>query len=365
MLAYVTVDPQEDPSAIQVLDEELKSEGIILKTTTVGLAEIVEVQPFLYFRNPYVRFSRYTEIAMFHLKNPHFPKIYSQEHDILSYSPSCASGFPYHVVVSIYSIKPEHSPLPILLTTHQNPSYLEMALTSLVYSLDDAEQKIYIVGSQPDERTKEILHRYVRNDNRIEAVITDNNLGYAVGNFGLKFFMLPEFIHFEDDFILPEQTKYQLPYWTRQFTYRKQTADMISLRTSLENTPIDVLRRFPPSKKFISLAGRWSYFQLEKFDAPPIGGNGLYVDSCKLYGKPLVPPQYSRSDIDYCRMSQTICLADITVYHQGANKSMLTQSFNYMDRQQRIPNPERFQIGTNVRTGETKTIDLALHVFKA
>lgn len=358
MDAYIIADEGEDYKVIADLTRQLEAESISYRIVADQSA-IHSEKPFIFFRNPYLRYNNYSGILDFIKKNPVFPRILAQ-HEVIALNPSLPAHhveFSLNVAVTIH--RPKWEPLPILLMTHRRPTYLRLALNSLLYSLrHEPHQKIYIVGSQVDTGTETILKDLLL-DNRVDVVLSDQNLGYAVGNFGLKFFGLAKFIHFEDDFILPESTFYHLPYWTRQLNYRSHHSKVVALRTSLENTPSDALGAHPVSSKYLNQATMWATHEIHPGDRPPFGGNGLVIDSSVLYGTPIEPPYYCKTDMDYLKSGGNITLANVPVYHTGANQVMdrYTQGA-YMARFNRVPHPERYQRGVNLRTGETKVIDL-------
>lgn len=358
--AYIRTDNYENPEVLNDLLKNLKEHEITPILTLNRYEELADREPVLYYRNAYVRFPHPKEILKFHQEHPNFSKIFTNDFETISVNPSSKS-YPFHLKeVQTSYFKPNIEKLPILFVTHKRPEYFQLMINSVVYNTEP-DQKFYIVGSAPDEKTINIIRKFLEDHPTAEAVISKENLGYSVNNFGPKFFGIKEFIEFEDDFILPESTNYLYPYWVQQFHYRLTYADNVCFRTSLENCHTRVLQSYPLDKKFVETDDKpWHYYFPEQDDRPPISANGLYINSYKLYGEDIPPPKYFHGDKRIFWNAKQICLANLSGYHIGSNQNMDGNFGDYLDRNKRCPNPERYQIGKNVKTGEEKTIDLKM-----
>lgn len=314
----------------------------------------------LYLRTPYHRFYLPNDVCKL-FKKHNFARIVTKDKDIVALNPALLAnkisiGFTLDNEAEV--VEPEIEPLPILLVTHRRPALLKQSLMSLLYSIQSSRQKIYILASAPDEETIKTLKYLIATDHRItEVAISQDNLGYAVGNCGIKTFDLPEFIHFEDDFILPEHTRHLFPFWTQQFRLRLADADLVSFRVSTDNMPIETLNLYDISEKFKKFTlGQWNYYSVEPKDSPPISGNGLYINSNKLYSK-IEPPYYYQSDMAWYQQCKTICLANVCVYHTGANFH-INQDRTSHARTEPIRPPQKVEVRF-LKSGKTKVIDLA------
>lgn len=353
--AYLKADSLEDPLIIKDLKDRLAKQAISLQITTLNWQEIDECLPFLYYRNPYIRFPSEKHILDLHHKSPEIRVVKSHSDEILSVNPSITERIQAKLDVPITFQKPLYSPLPILIGTHNRPEYFQLTLNSLRYTTKDvADQKFYIVASAPDQRTDEIIRNFLKEEPRAEAVFCYANLSLTLFNFASRFFKLTKFIHFEDDGLLPESTHYQMPFWTQQLTYRATTADLVGFRVSednrktwlhqqkLLNTKIETFLNFQDDQI-------WHYFEPKNTDQPPISGNGLVIDFEKHYKN---SPFY-QTDLGMYFNSQKVCIINIPIYHIGANSAM--------DYPKNLPAPKnvaQFYYGTDGRTGETRKIDL-------
>lgn len=359
--AYIKTDLQENPEILENLSLRLKKEGIFPIHTERDWRDILSKDPFLYFRNPYIRFDGERSIAKFHAQNPEIPKLRTPDGEIISVNPTAMGKCDFTINKGTYLQRPTYEPLPILIGIHSRPLYSELTLNSLLYNLS-GEQKVYIVASQPDPKCREIIEEALKKSPvETHAVITKNNLYYSFANFGSKFFNLEKFIHFEEDAIIPENIEYHIPFWTRQFNYRSTTTDLLSLRISGINYSSEFYKSTMYSNSeilHIPDSDLWHYTK-PRTKIAPIGGMGMVIDSRKMY-KNFNPPDFCTTDHILYHASSTICIANVSVYHLGANQEMDYHEYFKSKRTGHAPSVERFQVGKDMRTGEEKKIDLAL-----
>lgn len=360
--AYIYADPVEDPLVIEDLCSRLRKQGITPYLTERSWKNIFSKEPFLYFRNPYIRFDSEPDILAFHFKNPEIPRLTAKNGEVISYNPTGSGSCNFRLNVGIYYHEPPHDPLPILVGIHSRPLYTQLTLNSLLHSLRHPKQQVYIVASQPDPECKQIIQNTLDTaDVYVRAVISDNNLRYSFANFGSKFFNLPKFIHWEEDGILPENIEHYYPFWTCQFNYRSKTTDLLSLKVSNINYASEFYRsELYNNKKELQIPKdeKWFYTKADNSKLIPIGGLGIVIDSDKMYKK-FTAPDYCTHDHNIFHNSNNICIANVPVYHLGANQELDYRS--YMDKKRsRQTSLVRHQIGTDMHTGETKQIDLGI-----
>jgi len=355
--AYIKADPLEDPEVLENLFKRLLAQNIQPILTEKNWKNIIEPEPFLFFRNAYLRLNNEIAIAKFHAENKHFPYLLASNGEVISVNSTAPGdcGFILHQNIEHY--QPQIDPLPILLGTHQRPLYFKLTLNSLLFNLKLPKQKIYIVLSQPDEETKNIALEALKFD-QVEVVLSENNLKYAFANFGAKFFNLSKFIHYEDDGILPENTRYHLPFWTCQLNHRSKTADLVTFRIFEGNWSSSFYRSafFLQSEQITILPDiLWHYTKPSRKTITPIGGMGMVIDSQTMY-KNFKPPSYNSSDHVIYFNAKIICLANVPIYHIGANYDMDYPLYN---KKKENTNVDKMQTGTNLRTRESKIIDLS------
>jgi len=359
--AFIKTDLMEDPEILENLSNRLRGQGITPIHTEKEWKDILSKEPFLYFRNPYVRIDGEGDVAAFHAKSPDIPKLRTANGEIISISPLASGTCDFQLNKGTYYQRPDYDPLPILIGIHSRPLYSELTLNSLLYNLHD-DQKVYIVASQPDPKCKEIIEKALKaSPVETHAVITEKNLFYAFSNFGAKYFNLKKFIHFEEDAILPENIEYHIPFWTRQFNYRSTTTDLLSLRVSGINYSSEFFKSpMYANGEILKIpdSSLWHYTRPDSSKITPIGGMGMVIDCPTMY-KNFLPPNFCTSDHILYNASSSICIANVSVYHLGANQEMDYQEYFQSKRTGHAPVVERFQVGKDMRTGEEKRIDLA------
>lgn len=359
--AYVCTDGLENPEVLLDLKSRLDHQHIRMVTTTKPWQQIYHPCPFLYFRTPYLRYDIEGQILDFHIQNPQFPLIQTASREIVSVSPHSTETNTFVLKSGTYYMMPSIKPLPILIGTHCRSTYFQLTINSLFNSFSlEPEQKIYIIASQPDAETLEIINRTLRIHSNVEAVISTENLKYSFANFGSKFFNLEKFIHFEDDGIIPDSVKYLLPFWTRQLAYRATTADIVAMRVYEGNWASEMylcgMLNAKPLYKFDD--SLWHYFlkrDAEKYTLP-LGGLGFVIDCPRMY-KNFDPIMHASSDRIIFQQSKSLCMLNLPIYHIGANQKM-----DYPDYAMKKKSAEvaRYQTGRNMRTGEERQIDLAV-----
>lgn len=358
--AYVNTDPLENPEVLADLKSRLDTAGITMVTTTKPWQEIYHPTAFLYYRNAYIRFDNERQILDYHVTQQHIPFIQTANREIISVSPFSQEPNAFVLKATSYLMQPTIEPLPILLGTHCRPEYLQLTLNSLFNCITDARQQVYIVASQPDERTVAIVERTLAIHSNVNAVCSQENLKYSFANFGSKFFNLPHFVHFEDDGIVPDNINYHLPFWTSQLSYRSSTADIIAMRISEGNWASEMylcgMLNTKPLYKFDDQL--WHY--LKKRDAErytvPLGGLGFVIKSKPMY-KNFDPSMFATSDRIMFQEAKSLCLVNIPIYHVGANQKMDYPGYNMKKKNVSVA---QYQKGTDMRTKVEKTIDLAI-----
>lgn len=358
MKAFIKTDELESKEVVNSLENRLSDIQIIKTDKDWRDIKSLETAPFLYFRNPYIRINNEKDILSFHIKNSSFPFITSKDGELISVSPQSNIKDNHFIINSESSYyRPSQDPLPIILGTNRRPIYLELTLNSLLYNIKDPRQKIYIVVSDPDKVTLEIISSLLKKEQSIDAVLVQENLKYSFANFCSKFFSTPRFIHFEDDGLLPENTHYNLPFWPSQLTYRLNTANLVAFKIqeyfSTNLLKSSYIYRSNGALK-ISENTMWHYVKYSKDQIFPIGGLGMVIDAEKSYINFREPGYFNRDD-GMARDAGNLCLANIPIYHIGNNQKM--DYPDYVSNKKDL-SVSRFQIGENLRTHEKKIIDL-------
>lgn len=358
MKAYVRTDALELSEVVNDLKSRLDAFGIQAIQTSLDWKAIKETEPFLYFRTPYLRLDNEGGVLTYHLKNPHIPYLATMDGELVSISPSCnIKDHPFLLNSQSGFYLPQLKPLPILLGTSQRSVYLKLTLNSLMYNIKDKRQKLYLVISQPDSETLLLIEFFLKKYSNIQAVLVESNLKYAFANFGSKYFNLRKFIHFEDDGILPENTHHLLPYWPSQLTYRSETADLTCLRVQ-EYLTTNLLKSnyVYRSQGVIKIPEEimWFYTKYDPDFVLPVGGLGMVIDSESCY-KDFEGPRYCKTDINFLFKAKKVCIGNIPIYHLGSNQRM--DYPDYVEQKKEL-GVNRYQFGKDMRTQETRRIDL-------
>jgi len=353
MLAYIRADPKENPEVVTELTKRLAAQNIKPIVTRLPWQEIIASEPFLYYRNPYLRYPREADLLRFHGAHD-FLFLRTTDEEVISVKPNTNSKAFFVVNCQNTYYKPTIPPLPILIGLHQRLEYAKLTLNSLLHSLQgETQQKIYLSLSQPSPEivtwVKNLLERY----SQIEAVSCQENLGLSLFKWGSQYFDLKSFIHWEDDGLLPEGTRYLLPYWTRQIAYRAQTADLAGFRVSEENQTSWLQRQkiYRTESTYLKFDPEtiWNYFIPNPTDLPPISGNGLVIETDRHYRG----IGAFTSDLSLYRKAKSVCLANIPVYHIGANHLM-----DYGNKQPAPLATSKDYSGVDLRSGVVRVVQL-------
>jgi len=360
--AYIRADSQEDPEVMEDIYSRLREGGIKPILTDKHWKDIRDPTPFLYYRTPYLRFDGELEILKFHLGNSHIPYVTAKDGEVVSVS--FAADQNSHAFITntqSYFYEPAIDPLPVIFGTHKRPEYLQFTLNSLLHSFRSSRQKLYIVASQPDQKTTDIIYKTMETARvPTEAVATNENLGYAAVNFGSKFFRLEKFLHYEDDGILPENLHHLLPFWTSQMNHRSNTAGWVSMRISDINWTSDFLKsQMVQRQELVNIPKDtlWFYTKPNRNEIVPIGGLGCIIDSKRMYKK-FNPPEYRQSEGSLYFDNKVVCIANVPIFHMGSNIEVDYPEY-FRNRNAGI-HPKRIQAGTDMRTGESKEVDLGV-----
>lgn len=129
----------------------------------------------------------------------------------------------------------------IMIYTHNRPEYFKLTLNSILYSTSDCpEVPISIILNDPTPEVMQVAANFMGNKRIKNILKVEENAAYAGFNVGMQW-IKPEYaILAEDDFILPETTKFIYPFWPLQFTHRLNFMDYLGWRPCLNNIPHNV-----------------------------------------------------------------------------------------------------------------------------
>ena len=195
----------------------------------------------------------------FHRKTPSFGILRDRQGTTLSLNPSHIDIFNGEPIVkdptkvftatnanTNYTLLPTKPP-HIFLLAHNRPTYLELTLNSLLFSLQPnaAKVPISLVLIDPSEGVLSVANSFLRNHPHLRALQVVENTHMATPLFILQYLEtineLPEtFMVYEDDFILPSSVKNSYPNWPWWFAQRLAVHDMVAWLPSMDNCPSSI-----------------------------------------------------------------------------------------------------------------------------
>jgi len=241
------------------LAHKLKPKLVLRQHLKTVIENSRHLPPFLFYRESATRIANFISVIDFHRKNPAFGMLRDAQGTILSLNPSLIEVFDGEPIVkdlsqifTVANANASHKLLPIkpphiLLLAHNRPLYLELALNSLLFSLQpNIEQlTISLVLIAPTEEVITVATKFQQKFPHLGILQIIENTHMATPLFILQHLennnALPEtFMVYEDDFILPSSVKTLYPNWPWWFAYRLKVHDMVAWLPSLDNCPPSV-----------------------------------------------------------------------------------------------------------------------------
>jgi hypothetical protein len=244
-------------------------------------------------------------------------------------------------------------PISILLYTHKRADYLKLSLNSLLFSLDGDLEDITIFMSNPSPDVEYLVCDFSEKYPNIEVFKSEENIACAAINAYLQIKNPEKFIIFEEDYILPQHTKFVLPHWRRQFSQLLDEFDIVNFQTSIENQPHDF--SYNTSKRNTPFSFTHEWITDKSLDIH-ITGNGFAVKSAFYKSFSNNPPFYISGDGHVFTQAKKVCASSIHGYHIGWNQEM--DGHVKIGDKSRFPEPGPIQTIINCKTQEKHTIDL-------
>lgn len=310
---------------------------------------------YIYYRNPYIRYPELNQFTEIISAQKDYPCVYAGK-ELVGISKKYL--IKPHVNFNNFPVtyaKPACDPIPILLYTHKRADYLKLSFNALIYSLGE-DIDLTIAMSAPSPEVEAFVRKVLEKYPSIIVFKSDENIACAIINAYLQIQNPPRFIIFEEDYILPQHTKYVLPYWDRQFNYLLKKYDIVSFQTSLENQDFSFFTGTPrKSTRFTPFSFQHSWIT-DKNGEIHITGNGLASNTPFYASLGNNPPFYISGDGHVYNNAKNVCISSIHGYHIGWNQEM--DGYLKLGDINRFPNPEPIQKIVDLGTGDTYTIDL-------
>lgn len=350
--AVVEWDEFDIISSVDDLKKSLLDRNIEL----VSSDNLVEGVFYLYFRNPYIRYPLIDSLIDFIKDKTDFPCIYS-DNELIGISKSHLRSDPFFLknFPVIYKC-PDHSPIPILIYTHKRSEYLRFSLNSLFYSLGDDISELAIFMSDPSKEVEDIVKEKLKKYPSITVFRSQNNIACAAINAFLQIRKPDKFIIFEEDYILPQYTKFMVPYWPRRFSYLLERFETVNFRTSIENQHFGFYRGNLKEKDRQTNFRFKPQWITDKTQELHITGNG-FASNAKFYASfGDNPPFYISGDGHVIKNAKDVCVCNIHGYHIGWNQEM--DGYVSISNKNRFPNPDPIQKIIDCKTEKEYIIDL-------
>jgi hypothetical protein len=379
---------QHDPDCKDLTDE-LDIHGInyvfinSLLDLKQGLAKLNQDEPFLLYRNSFMRISFPHKILTWHKENPNFDFVSIKcgtERINVSYYPKEVEIFRDTVITKkslldiptwpfalntyqdqpfeVTFMRPKYTPPAIFVLAHNRSNYLKLSLNSLFYSIDETVPVyIFINGNNPS--TGKVARSFVDKYSNVDVIQINQNIHHSAVNIALQWSNAETFVVWEDDFILPPITKDLFPHWPYQFVHRLNHFDLVGWTPITENIPgwHSRLGNTFPRKDHVFYdwipVSRKEEKWRESIDNPPLLGQALamsrsFWNKCKKRKPWFVP-----LDTEIHSRAKNYCIPGLRGYHIGWNQEM-----DGYPTPTRPPDPPLENTVLSLKTGQTKTIRL-------
>ena len=314
MKAIIISDSIEEAIPLVSHLAEIKIQATVTPELDIN---VLPEEPFLFYRDPYQRIKNPNIILNFAQKCQ-FPAIYHEKEFV-----TLTKGFFLGNVDGIFGLnenpvhfeKPKASPPDILMVTHNRPNYLRLSLNALLYALEEPLPKIHILLSAPCVHTAEVAKEFAQKYSNIKIYQSDTNVAVAGFNMLLQWLVPEYFMIWEDDYIIPQHTKYLLPNWNLRLVERLKWYDFAAFSTSTQNCPWDLFYLFKPV-----VNNHTGHKWFNNIESPPIIGSSVTINA-KKYVKLAAPPSYVTGDgtlVEKYKYS----ISSITGYHIGFNQEV-------------------------------------------
>jgi hypothetical protein len=211
--------------------------------------------------------------------------------------------------------------------------------------------------SQPCEEIYQQSLKAVSDHPSINLYKSETNIGFAAINAFLQIIKPEKFVIFEEDHILPQSTKYLMPYWPWQFGHRLDHFDIVGFQTTMDNLCYDFYRTNLWSEPKIYDRHPLNFQWLYNIKQQVIGSGMAFKSSFYKSTAENKPPYYLSGDGLLITKANTVCLSSVRGYHIGWNQEM--DGFKKIGDSTRFPNPEIFQTILDVKRNISHTIDLS------
>lgn len=300
------------------------------------LPNLVQDQPFLFYRNVSMRIEYPAEVLRWHSQNLNFHNI-QIDRELVTFIPERTTVFRDNIInkclleaieshffkISNFKVwfKKHDTKCPhIFMYTHNRAKYFQLALDSLWYSLnDDTSVPVTLFLNQPTPQVREIALEFWKQHTHINVVEIQNNSYFSAINLAVQWAKPESFIVCEDDFIMPATARELFPNWPYTFQRRLNHFDLVGWGPTVDNAPLsDRFARFTdkiPHHEWVYAGKGYNYF-------PTMLGHALamkteYWKSCMQGG-----PWYLPLDSHLIHKANAYCLPGLHGYHIGWNQNM-------------------------------------------
>lgn len=326
MKALVVCSPYDCKDAFLDLEKELNKEDIELIPVTNEIyqnpsAFLDGKETVLFYRNPYIRYSNGPALLKFSKEYGFDIVTFFKEFIVLRDGFSCPnSKFFKTTNTVIYYYKPKIKETPIIIVGHKRFEYFKLALNSVLFSLQPGENTPILIGlSETTEEYRNYCLEKSKIHRNIKVFETLDNSYLTIINLILQKEKIDNFIIIEEDYILPQHTKFLYPFWTKQYSNLLQDFDLVTQLTDLSNLPYDFFNPLMKKEKEFNLIHHANYFINKNLSCI---GSGMGMKT-SWYQKLLKDSPDSAIGDGYIKQrSRKTVQINIQGYHIGWNQEM-------------------------------------------
>ena len=246
MKALVVFSPYDCEDAYLNLQLELEKEGIELIKVTNEIYHNPSTfldgkETVLFYRNPYIRYSNAAGLLRFSKEHNFDIVTFFKEFIVIRDGFSCPNTKFFKTSNTVvYYYNPNVEETPIIVVGHRRLDYLKLALNSILFSLQLGENTPILIGlSETTSELRDYCLEKSKIHKNIKVFETVENSYLTIVNLILQKEKIEKFIIIEEDYIMPQTTKFIYPFWTKQYSNLLKNFDLVTQMTDLSNLPYD------------------------------------------------------------------------------------------------------------------------------
>ena len=249
--------------------------------------------------------------------------------------------------------KPKVSVPRIIMYTHNRDCYLKLTLNSLMNSLYYCpEVPVTLIGNKPTPEVLSILTDFQNRYPQIEVLLCEENVAFAAQTIGIMWYKPENVIMAEDDFILPQATKYLYPIWPYQFAQKLDHCQFLGFGALFNNLAFNILSDWTEIVPKTNLG--WYYWERGSGETKPILMCQLSCFKSKLWKQGYNQGLRGVLDNHFNDNAQRIAIPFLKLYHTGFNQFQ-DNVYSYTNFEKAKSQKDSTRV-TSLRTNESRVI---------